>query len=183
MLKQPLVGIDQGKNEKGPKKTDNFPKKPKWNTILLLALGIVCIGLLLMSKEKEFIIVKDGEAELAPWRKEKLEKELKEIDEAEQYVLRAKRNGLYPCFNCGGDQTIYLLAGEVWKYGVTRKGEKIRYSNWHVTQGLLYFIEFEGTLAECVKEEKRKIYFYALLPENLKRDRPLIRPPGNKNDS
>jgi len=136
-----------------------------------------------MSKEKEFIIVKHGEAELAPWRKEKLEKELKEIDEAEQYVLRADEDGYYECFNCGGKPLIFLHAGEVWKYGYTRKGEKARYRGWNTKNTLKYEVQFEGTLTECVKEEKRKIYYYALLPENLKREIPLIRPPGNKIDS
>jgi hypothetical protein len=45
-----------------------------------------------------------------------------------------------------------------------------------------YLTEFKGTLSECIKEEKRKIYYYAILPENLKRNNPLIRPPGNKID-
>ena len=42
--------------------------------------------------------------------------------------------------------------------------------------------EYKGTLAECQKMELDKIYYYPLLPENLKRDFKLPRPPGNKED-
>jgi hypothetical protein len=47
---------------------------------------------------------------------------------------------------------------------------------------LFFVTQFRGTYSECLKEEKRKIYLYALLPENQARRIPLIRPPGNKND-
>jgi hypothetical protein len=45
---------------------------------------------------------------------------------------------------------------------------------------LQYVIQFEGTEEECLIREREKIYHYALLPENLARKIPLIRPPGNK---
>ena len=98
-------------------------------------------------------------------------------------MLLAAKAGRYPCFSCTGKSSIFLHQGQVWKYGVTRKGERGRYGNWHVDQGLLYFIEYTGPLQECLRQEKLKIYNYALLPENLARTPPLIRPPGNKQDN
>jgi hypothetical protein len=135
-----------------------------------------------MAKQKEFLIRKGDKVELAPWRKEKLERELEELDHAEQYALLAGRPEFYPCFPCQGKKEIFLTLGEVWKYGVTTKGETGRYRDGFPKPGLAYVIEFEGPLQECLKQEKLKIYRYATLPENLKRERPLIRPPGNKVD-
>lgn len=131
----------------------------------------------------EYVIKKDdGSYELNPSRKEKLEQALEDLEEAEQYALFAKENGIYPCYNCGSQLEIYLLAGEVWKYGYTTKVK--RYSNayldrWH----LQYSVQLIGSIEECMKEEKRKIYNYPLLPENLKRVFKLPRPSGNKQDN
>lgn len=122
-------------------------------------------------------------AKLSPERRQKLEKELDELENAEQYVLIAERDGWYSCFNCPGEAYIFLHSGEIWKYGVTRKGEKGRYGEWHINQSLVYFVQYQGPLQECLKREKIKIYTYSLLPENLKRKYPLIRPPGNKRDT
>lgn len=146
---------------------------------LLLAAFVFCMVMGI----KEFIVWKDGRPELAPWRKAKLERELEEIDNAEQYVLLADVDGWYECFNCYGMPQIFLFEDEVWKYGVTTKGEKGRYRDGLPFENLVYLTEYEGPVNECLKWEKIKIYNYALLPENLKRDRPLKRPPGNKQDN
>ena len=133
---------------------------------------------------KEFIITReDGSTELSPERTAKLARELDELDEAEQYVLIAARDGQYPCYHCPGKSSIFLQRGFVWKYGVTRKGEQGRYGRWHVDNNLLYITQYTGPLQECFRQEKLKIYNYALLPENLSRTVPLIRPPGNKQDN
>ncbi|NBC05605.1 MAG: hypothetical protein GVY26_00245 [Bacteroidetes bacterium] len=50
-------------------------------------------------------------------------------------------------------------------------------------EDLIYVPQFKGDYAACLKEEKRKIYYYPLLPEALNRSVRLLRPPGNKNDS
>lgn len=142
--------------------------------IVLLMLLIGSAALLFYSKD----ITK-----LSPERRQKLEKELEELENAEQYVLIAERDGWYSCFNCPGEAYIFLHSGEIWKYGVTRKGEKKRYGDWHINQSLIYFVQYQGPLQECLKQEKIKIYTYSLLPENLKRKYPLIRPPGNKRDT
>lgn len=121
--------------------------------------------------------------DIDPQRKEKLLRELQEIDNAEQYVLLAIEAGNYPCLNCGPRSTIWLMANEIWRYGVTRKGEQIRYPSTELARaGLRYQIQFEGTVAECLKQEKIKIYNYAIHPENLRRPFRLVRPPGNPRD-
>ncbi len=124
-----------------------------------------------------------GVPQLSKWRQEKLTKELDEIKGAEQYVLLTLENGIYPCYSCVGATTIYLRKGQIWKYGMTTKGERGRYKNKLPGQRLLYVTEFEGTVEECLMEERKKIYYYALHPENLAREVTLIRPPGNKRDN
>jgi len=110
----------------------------------------------------------------------------------EQYALKVIDSGWYPCLNCGNMTSIFLKADEVWRYGVTgEEGESGRYPNGVyfnekgvrlTTQELFYRVEFVGTRPECLKEEKRKIYFYPLLPECQLRNIKLDRPPGNKRD-
>lgn len=118
---------------------------------------------------------------LSPRDEEKLQKRLREIDEAEQYALFANEDGWYPC-NHPGRTTFYLLAGEVWKYGATTKGQFGRYSAKFLEKtNVSFIIQLEGTIADCLKEEQRKLFNYPYLPENLARpenDR-LPRPPYN----
>lgn len=144
-------------------------------------------GIVYFSNERnpkdDFYEIKDGEPVLAPWREEKMLRELEEIDDAVQYALIVTKSGLYPCYSCvAGQTTIYLETGHTWKYGVTRKGEAGRYRGQLPSDGLFFVTQFSGTYSECLKEEKRKIYMYGVHPENLAREVPLIRPPGNKND-
>lgn len=131
------------------------------------------------------VIDEEGNASLHPERQAKLKKELDEIDNAQQYGLYAAIPGNYPCYTCSdGAKTIFLYRNEVWKYGITRKGEKIRYPGDMLSNSkLIYVVEFEGDYAQCLKEEKRKIYNYPLLPEALKRKVKLFRPPGNVQDN
>jgi len=150
-----------------------FPKFKFWALLVLL----------LVFAAKSFIeFDQDGIPRLAKWREQKLVKELEDLDGAEQYVLTAGTSGWYPCYSCLDTTNIWLNRGEVWKYGSTTKGQKGRYGK--SLKGLLldYHIQFEGTLEACFKEEKRKIYGYAIMPENLIRPKPIIRPPGNKKD-
>lgn len=145
----------------------------------------VWLGLLVVviASTKFIQFNEEGEPELSLDRLAKLVKELDELDNAEQYALLAARDGSYPCYSCTGKSTIFMRQGEVWKYGVTRKGERGRYGEWHVDMGLFYVIQYEGPLQECLKREKLMIYHYAVSPENMARDTPLIRPPGNKQDN
>lgn len=118
---------------------------------------------------------------LSPQDEARLQKRLKEIDEAEQYALIAIESGWYPC-NHPGRTAFYLLPGEVWKYGTTTKGQFGRYSIKYLAGiNVSYLLQFRGTISECLKEEQLKLFYYPYLPENLARppaDR-LRRPPYN----
>jgi len=124
----------------------------------------------------------DGNPILSEERQQKLDKELQELEEAEQYALVVERPGYYPCFSCTDANRIFLNKGETWKYGMTTKKESGRYGLSLQGTGLAYVVQFVGNVQECLAEEKRKIFNYAVLPENIKRRKPLIRPPGNKID-
>jgi len=166
------------------KSTNKFTSDKKKPIKFLPNIFLCLLALILIFGAKEFIeYTEEGSAILSSERAAKLAKELEELDNAEQYVLLAAKDGYYPCFACVDKSRIFLRKGNIFKYGVTRKGEQGRYGEWHVDQGLLYFIEFQGTLQECLREEKLKIYNYAIHPENLSRSIPLIRPPGNKQDN
>ncbi len=160
------------------------PDRPPRRSPGLQALLLIALLLGLLWATTDFFDYDDqGNPILHPERGEKLARELNELDHAEQYVLIAARNGPYPCYHCAGKSTIFLQRGHVWKYGVTRKGETGRYGRWHLDMGLLYVIQYEGPWQDCLREEKTKIYHYAIHPENLARPVPLIRPPGNKQDN
>ena len=146
--------------------------------VWLLAAAVVMAAALTFDEVVEW---KDGEPQLKKKREKQLVKEQKEIDEAEQYALLALTSKHYPCLRCP-TPVIFLRKGEVWKYGVTRKGEKGRYTVNYLEQNHFeYFVQFRGTLSDCLKEEKAKIFRYPLLPENLARPNPerLANPPGN----
>jgi hypothetical protein len=133
----------------------------------------------------DVIVWEDGVPKLHPKREQKLEKEIREIEDAEQYALIALEEGWYPCSVCQNGK-IYLYLGHIWKYGVTRKGAQIRYSTEKLHgRKLQYVAQFYGHYAACLIEEKRKIYGYPLLPENLIRPerQRLARPPGNEQDN
>lgn len=119
---------------------------------------------------------------LNPKDQKKLEKRLKEIDDAEQYALVAGINGWYPCLH--SRRTVYYLnTGEVWKYGVTSKGQFGRYTEAFLFKNKVsYVAEFKGNVAECLKMEQIKLYTYPFLPENLARppEERLPRPPYNQ---
>lgn len=162
------------------------PKRVKPETPILMSLPLLLIGgafllLAIALVLKTGFKGEDNTPRLSPKEEEKLQKRLKEIDEAEQYALIANEDGWYPC-NHPGRATFYLKAGEVWKYGTTTKGQFGRYSlNYMEEINVFYFIQFKGSIAECLKEEQRKLYNYPYLPENLARpvkDR-LPRPPYN----
>ena len=123
----------------------------------------------------------NGEPQLKARHLHEQQKKLSEPDEAQQYALLAIADGWYTCLH-SGLELYYLRAGEVWKYGVTAKGERGRYTvKFLRTNRVNYVIQFNGTMYECLKEEQRKLYDYPLLPENLlrKEEDRLLRPPYN----
>lgn len=154
------------------------PKKSK-NTALFWALFLaasLAVGIFVAINQKWGIEEK---------RAEKLEKLLKNAEEgAEQYALRAMYDGLYPCYSCAGQDSIFLFAHEIWKYGIALNGEKGRYSSTYLLSlKVSYHLEYQGDLTECYRQEKIKIFTYPNLPENLKRGATkLFRPPGNIYD-
>ena len=164
-------------------------EEPEWGrqsskTQPILPLILKVVATLLVSFVIFSVVDSTEEAQvpkLKPKEEAKLQKRLKEIDEAQQYALIAIDEGWYPC-NHSGRTTFHLLPGEVWKYGTTSKGQVKRYSIRYLGKtNVSYVIQFEGTIAECLKEEQRKLFYYAFLPENLARhaeDR-LPRPPYN----
>lgn len=65
---------------------------------------------------------------------------------------------------------------------MTNQGEKVRYSSQFLKQKQLdYLVEFIGTYSQCLAEEKRKLFDYPLLRENMARpdSLKLVLPPGN----
>ena len=150
---------------------------------LLFLMTIVVMGKMSLSKNRPFLEYDDrGQPKLAPWRKDDLDRGLDQYKHAEQYALIASSASMFPCYSCQGSTKIQLNVGEIWKYGVTMKGQPGRYPKGLPVGFLVYQVQFEGNLMECLEQEKIKIINYAILPENLKREKPLIRPPGNKRD-
>jgi hypothetical protein len=158
---------------------------PRFNPGYLLFIVTIALGSYTwINHSKPFIQYDDtGQANLAEWRKDKLSKELQGLEYAEQYALVAKVDGYYPCFSCPSNQKIQLNKGDIWKYGFTPKGRVGRYPASLESKNLIYVIQHTGTIEAYLNEERKKIYYYALSSEKLKRVQPLIRPPGNKQDS
>lgn len=151
--------------------------------VLLILLICIILAVFAAWEYADFLEVDpSGEVQISAQREMQLKKRLKRLNHAEQYVLIAEFNGWYPCYHCGTSDSIYLLAGEVWRYGVTMRGEKGRYGLSLKDKQLAYIVQFRGSVQDCLVQEAIKIYTYPKLPENLKRATPLIRPPGNKVD-
>lgn len=166
-----------------PLATPTPPKPRPKGHILLFLLICAILGIVAAWQGADFLeLDQNGEVQISAQREEQLSKRLKRLNRAEQYVLRAEVNGWYPCYSCGTKDSIYLFAGEVWRYRVTIRGEKGRYGLTLKDKRLLYIVELHGDVLACLEEEAIKIYTYPTLPENLKRPTPLIRPPGNKVD-
>lgn len=175
-----------------PKREQNPKRKGSREHIfwILLGAGFLFFVYLLASGESEassspITIDESGNVKLTPEREAKMRREIEEIENAEQYALIAAISKHFPCYSCvNGVNILFLNKGEVWKYGVTRKGERIRYPGGHYgATDLIYVQQYKGNYAECLKKEKLKIYEYPLLPEARRRSTILPRPPGNKNDN
>lgn len=169
-----------------PTESKPLPKKSqhsKRKTHHLLFIFISLIFIIATWKGVDFLEMNEaGEVILSKKRKTKLETNLKELQEGEQYALIVTQTGIFPCYSCVHSSTIQLFPGQIWKYGVTMKGQQGRYKGSLPVPNVLYREQFVGTLQDCYMEEQRKIFNYALLPENITRKTPLIRPPGNKYD-
>lgn len=163
-----------------PPNKDPQPPQKRRN---LLLIGIVLTFILFSAlKFGDFLEWDEsGAPKLSAKREKKMREAIRELEEAEQYALIVVVPGYYPCFNCDSTH-IFMHEKETWKFGSTVKREKGRYPKYRKPAGMDYVIQFEGNILECKKQELTKIYTYPLLPENLKRLKPLKRPPGNKID-
>lgn len=149
-------------------------------SIFRLVIATVCMLAIVLVTE---ILVDEesGNPKLHPKEEERLLKRLQEIDDSEQYALIAKKDGWYPCLH-SGRTTFYLKAGEVWKYGVTSKGQIGRYTLKFLVQNQVeYHVQFKGTFSECLKQEQIKLYYYPYIMKNQARplSERLPRPPYN----
>ncbi len=147
-----------------------FPEKPVAEKIL--------------KWEEVAYVDENGNAKLKPERIQEVQQKIKEFDQSEQYVLLARKDGWYSCPHCERG-TFFLKAGEVAKYGITRKGENKRYARDYMERmGLEYRIQFRGNYAECLKAELAQIAKYPILLENIRRQAHLrlARPPLNLTD-
>ena len=141
-------------------------------------LILICMAALKWTDVVEWA---DGEWRLKPKREAERDKQMRKIDDAEQYALVADVPGYYECLHCPGKR-IFLKINEIWKYGVTNQGGKQRYTTQFLEQrGLRYLVQLRGTYSQCLVEEKRNLFEYPLLPENLARpdSLQLVLPPGN----
>lgn len=175
--------------------------KPYLLYLILIGLGLL---LIFMAYEKFEDFVKkerDGVYELKQPRKDQLNDKVKRMrKKAEQYALRATRDGWYECLHCK-QGVFYLMKGEVWKYGTTIQGETGRYKPEYLKRmGLFYEVQYVGSMQGALEQELIKIGAYPLLPENLSRPDErkvmaesnkggdpilrykLARPPGQLND-
>jgi len=157
------------------------PPEPKKKSLLPFLIGTAVILIVCALQWRDVIEYIDGEPRLNAKHQGQLEKKLNQLEDAEQYALVAMTEGWYPCVH-SGRALYYLHIGEVWKYGITAKGERGRYTTQFLQDnGVQYVIQLKGTMTECLQEEQRKLFSYPVLPENLARlelDR-LLRPPYN----
>lgn len=148
---------------------------------VILFLGVAFLVGMAALKWTDVVEWVDGQWRLQPKRAAERDKQMKKIDIAEQYALIADVAGYYECLHCPAKRA-FLKTNEVWKYGVTNQGERQRYTTQFLQQRRLsYLTQFRGTYSQCLVEEKRKLFEYLLLPENLARPDSLrlVLPPGN----
>lgn len=167
------MGADKPYLRKAPTST-----KPSVWPLLSVAVSIIITLTFII----EVVFVKEVPSpELSPKEKARLEQKMKEIEDSEQYALLAAKDGFYTCLH-SGRATCYLYKGEVFKYGVTTKGEFGRYNtSFMMKHNVIYVVQFKGNVAECLIQEQVKLFNYPYLPENLARlpENQLPRPPFN----
>ncbi len=148
---------------------------------LFLLMGSVFLVVFAALQWADVVEWVDGAWRLKPKREVERDEQIKNINDAEQYALIANVPGYYDCLHCPSKR-MFLHTNEIWKYGVTNQGEKQRYTaQFLAKQQLAFLVQFRGTYSQCLVEEKRKLFDYPLLPENLARPDPqkLVLPPGN----
>jgi len=155
--------------------------RPGYRMRAILLLGVAFLVGMAALKWTDVVEWVEGEWRLQPKREAERDRQMKKIDEAEQYALIANVPGYYECLHCPSER-IFLKSNEIWKYGVTNQGGKQRYTTQFLRhRQLKYLVQFTGTYSQCLLEEKRKLFGYPILPENLSRPDSLkmVLPPGN----
>ncbi len=164
-----------------PEIQPNNPPPKKLRSVFPAILAGALFLLVCALKWQDVVEYVNGEAQLTQKHQKQLEKKLEELEDAEQYALIATKEGFYPCLHSGFVQ-YHLHVGEVWKYGVTTKGERGRYSSEFIlNNAVAYIVQFKGTVSECYQAEQIQLFSYPVLPENLARPEKyrLLRPPNN----
>lgn len=147
------------------------PQKPKpGKKLALVILAFAAIAAAYYTFD-DFVQEDDaGTLSLRETRQEAVQQKIdKNNEQAEQYVLIARADGLYPCKKCPGGQ-FFLLKGEIAKVGTTVNGSRGRYPpNFLEDNRLDYIKEYQGDIREALNREIMRIASYPLLPENLNR--------------
>lgn len=157
------------------------PKAKHYKSAKLLKLGLLVLVVLSalvyfssQENKNERIIRIKAEND------EKFKKDSARLNDCVQYVLLASDSGFYPCYSCEDSTQIFLNKNEVWYYGETCYEEERYPRRFYEDNGLIFFVENRKNKQDVLLEQKRKIYEYINLSENIKRNKPLSRPPGNK---
>lgn len=172
---EPLGTQHLSPTPKGP----NPPPPHRWRAWKIL--GGTTLLLFMALQWADVVEWADGSFRLKHKRAAAFEKQKNALENAEQYALVARTPGYYECLHCIAG-VVFLNSLDVWKYGVTNQGEKARYTVEYLnSRNLLYVTQFRGDYLQCLMEEKRKLFYYPLLPENLVRpdSLKLLLPPGN----
>lgn len=141
-------------------------KKPRLLNWIFISIFIL---LYFAFKHYEDMIIEypDGKVVLKPERlKDFDDKKSKIKDGVVLYKLIAIKNGNYYCSFCS-EQSFYLLAGEVYRYGITGQAPSGRYRLKELKSKGLRFKELaKGSLEQMRLKELELIVHYPLLLEN-----------------
>lgn len=158
-------------------------RKRRRKLFVVLSVALLCLFFSL----PDFIeIDKDGNYRLSAQRQREYQEKPARSEHVEVYRLIATRTGYYDCLRCTGIIKIQLQAGEVWKYGITRKGKSRYSSSFYANNHLVYQIITVTDILKAEQLERKLIIAYPLLPEAQARMARygifLKRPPGNTKD-
>lgn len=160
------------------------PKAKHYKSAKLLKLGLLVLVVLSalvyfssQENKNERIIRIKAEND------EKFKKDSARLNDCVQYVLLASDSGFYPCYSCEDSTQIFLNKNEVWYYGETCYEEERYTKNFYAEKKLIFRSQYFGSKYDVLIAQKKKIYEYILLTENVSRFIPLIRPPGNKRSN
>lgn len=167
-----------------PFKTQSSVPNRKSNTSIILgSILFVCLVVFASSKFWERF---KNDPNLDSAEVEATQKEAEEIAKKHenwiQYVLIATSTKKRPCLRCpNGLKEVTVKIGEIYKYGITTQGEKRYKQKLYQTLEVTIKEEIEGDYTTCKTAEINKILAYRFLPESVKSEVKLTRPPGNAN--